>query len=113
MKNKAVFCAFIIFSFAGVGTAMSEPCFSDKKGNNYCFPWACSEINQMSTDDDYSLKWHLRDTKQRSAYSEAKRKCFFKSAGDATREATESLTKGGKSILDKTGVGEFFKSLTD
>lgn len=113
MRKKIVFYAFVMFSLPNIGAAIADPCFTDTKGNTYCYPYRCLEITQMSTADDYSLKQHLNNTKQRSAFSEAQRKCFFKSAGDATRDAAESVTKSGKSLLDKSGVGEFFKSLTD
>ncbi len=72
----------------------------------------------MSTDDDIPLGYHLKNTNQRSEYNEAKRKCFFKSAGQAARNAGEKISGGiddiaedSKTVFDKTGIGEFFKSL--
>ena len=106
MKNLTVFFVFILLGTSNFSTAMADPCFLDKKGNGYCFPSACDEISKMS-HKNYSLMRHLKKTKQKSAYAEAKRKCAFKSAGETTR----SVIDGGKSFLDKTGVGEFFKSL--
>ena len=111
MRNLTVFFAFILLATSNFSTAKADPCFFDEKGNGYCFPYACDDISNLSSKN-YSLMRHLKKTKQKSAFSEAKRKCAFKSAGDTTREAADSVIDGGKSFLDKTGVGEFFKSLT-
>ena len=76
MKNVMVFFVSILLCTSNFSAAMADPCFSDEKGSEYCFPYACDDISKMSSKD-YYLKRHLEKTKQSSAFSEARRKMLL------------------------------------
>ena len=99
--KKSFFIIFVcscLFLINNSATA-SQVCFDTIDNKRYCYPYDCSFIGTLKN----------REARQGALFSEAKRKCTFRGAGETVRDATNGLLEGGNKIIDKLGVGEFFK----
>lgn len=84
-------------------------------GQLVCQPRDCTAIsaaNEAAKTQGTALNSYLAETQQTVLFAEAGRKCSFRSAGKTVNGVIDRGIDTGKSLLDKSGISDFFKGLT-
>ncbi len=107
--QKYFFLFVIFFSIFFIKADLSFADCIYTENSRMCYPSDCKFFREANTDSHSKLQRHFDKTGQKSLFFEYKRKCLLRNAGETARETTDKVIDTGSKLLDKSGIGEFFK----